>query len=390
MPEGFEIQAMLQRPGRTPLDLTPFLGSAVQWTTLAVGGFGACTITLPGDPKRWKREIPELSLLRLTHGTRVLWEGEVEDPGLSYTEGELAYRLTAIGLRSYLERTSVRRLWSKRDLEFTQGQLSQWTPDPAYNVQTGNFDPADLTKTGIRFMGSSEPAVTTKSNYWRIRAPSGLTFVRVMGTYQKAGSANLTAQIWSSPDFAVYTNHLNSAANTTAAFDYALVANAVDVLFGATTSVAYTPTSADFAQFYDVRALGTSLTEDVAGGFYGGTILRDLIALVPGLTLGDIESGSDFTIQAIERAVRSTALSVAEEVAGYYTREWGVWEDGRYDWKTYNLDEPQWFTTLEDLDELDLDGSVDGMAKTLYVLYSHPSEQREKEQSSTSTKQSNP
>jgi hypothetical protein len=152
----------------------------------------------------------------------------------------------------------------------------------------------------------------------------------------------------------------------------------------------------DWIQFYDIRVLGTSLTEDFwstpsDGGFYGGTILRDLIALVPGLTIGTIENGSDFVIGAIDRAVRSAVASVVDEVAGYYTREWAVWEDGRFDWKTVNRDEAQWMIRVADLQSgSELTSSVDGLAKTVYVLYADATDQRDKEASSTSVDQRNP
>jgi len=71
-------------------------------------------------------------------------------------------------------------------------------------------------------------------------------------------------------------------------------------------------------------------SEDSAGGVYGGTVLRDLVALCPDLRVGTIEDGSDFTITALERFTRATIRSVVDEVAGYYGREWGVWEFGRF------------------------------------------------------------
>src|SRR5207248_2020172 len=79
--------------------------------------------------------------------------------------------------------------------------------------------------------------------------------------------------------------------------------------------------------YTNLRLLGSGTVEDTTGGLYGGTILRDLIALVPDLAVGIIENGEDFTIDQMDRTVRDSALSVVDEVNSYYpTREWGVWE----------------------------------------------------------------
>jgi hypothetical protein len=83
-------------------------------------------------------------------------------------------------------------------------------------------------------------------------------------------------------------------------------------------------------------------------------------------------------------------LSVVEEVASYHTREWAVWEDGQFDWRQPNLDEPQWVLTLQDLVGLEIESSVDGAAKTTYVLYQDASTGTPTEQSATSTDRRNP
>jgi hypothetical protein len=82
-----------------------------------------------------------------------------------------------------------------------------------------------------------------------------------------------------------------------------------------------------------------------------------------------IDLGEDFAIESIGRTRHSTVQSVVEEVASYYNREVGVWEDGRVDWTERNLDEPQWLATLADLSSMTMTGSVDGVGRTTYVLF---------------------
>jgi hypothetical protein len=81
---------------------------------------------------------------------------------------------------------------------------------------------------------------------------------------------------------------------------------------------------------------------------------------------------------------------VVNEIAGYYTREWGVWEDGRFDWLTRDLDQPQWICPLATLVGLDLTATVDGSAKTVYVIYTDAASQTPTEQNATGTAQRNP
>ena len=389
------LEVVLDRAGRTPYRLTPNQDS-LRWTTAAVGGFGSCTFTLPGPPPFWKREIPHLSMLRIVLDTFVIWEGHVEDITLSMKDETTS--VTCFGLQRLLDLTSVRRIWSKRDIDLQVRSPSRLTPDPAFVLTTGTFDTADPTHVGVQVVGNGQTAVTGKATGAVYLAPSGITFSSVAFTRQKAGNANLLIQLWSSADGdATATNHLSSNVNTTTGDSATLVSNANVIVFTQNLSAGFATTSADLVRFYDIRVFGTSLTEDNTGagiganGFYGGTILRDLIALVPGLTQGVIDAGSDFTIASIERSVRSSARAVVEEVAGYYTREWRVWEDGRFDWKSVNADEPHWIATLDDLDSgSELTSTVDGLAKTLYVLYTDAASGMDAESSATSSDQRNP
>jgi hypothetical protein len=384
------IEAIIDRPGLKPLRLTPSLES-LRFSTAAVGGFGAASFDLPGDMGRWKREIPHLSLVRLVLDTETLWEGQVEDPTLRLANDPGA-AVQCFGLQRRLDENSVRRVWSKRDLSFQQRSLTVVTPDPAFEVGTGTFLLSDLTKIGIQYVGNGQTSSTAKAQQYLIVADDGLTFTTLVLTREKAGNANLFQQIYSAATDGLYSNHINDATNGTFTdVSVALVSNARFIILAEAVTANFATAVTDYCRFYDMRILGTTLAEDVAGGFYGGTILRDLIALVPDLQIGIIDAGSDYTIRALERAVRSASRSVVEEVAGYYSREWTVWEDGRFDWKTVNKDEPQWLCETASLQGgSELTFSVDGLAETVYVIYANAASQRDSEASASSTSQRNP
>jgi hypothetical protein len=357
-----------------------------------MGGFGSLAFGVPGDPARLKRELPHLSEVRLVLDTQTIWEGLIEDVGLELRGGDLGAQVTCFGEQRRLDRMSVRRIWSKRDLTL-QPRPDATGQDGAFDVVEGILDDADPTKAGLKYNGNGGTTAIGGAAHRVYIAPSGLTLTRIMGTRDKAGSANLFQQIWSSADTgSSYTNELSDNANVSGlAFDFDLVANANLVLLQAVANAAVALAATDLCRYYNLRVLGTSLTEDAAGGFYGGTILRDLIALVPGLTIGVVEDGSEFTIQQLERTVRTAARSVVDEVAGYYTREWAVWEDGRFDWKSVNADEPQWIVPLGDLQEgTELTTTIDGLAETVCVLYTDAASGLEADLSEPASEHGNP
>jgi hypothetical protein len=157
-----------------------------------------------------------------------------------------------------------------------------------------------------------------------------------------------------------------------------------------TNAGALTPTAADVVTFTNIRLLGTSLTEDTPGGFYGGTILTDLIGLFSSLFAGTIEAGSDFAIPAIEAGVRTMCDQVVTEVASYYAREWAVWESGRFDWKTPNLDEAQWVAPLTEIESLNIKASLDGLTSNVFVLYTNATDGNTAEQIASTSDTRNP
>lgn len=397
-----EITVTLDRPGRGPLDLTPH--TVPRWTTAAVGGYGSSQATLPGPPSRWKSQIPYLSVIRIRFGPRILFEGRIEDIGPTLAQGQLNTKIQGFGWRRLLDDTSVRRIWSKRDLGFRPITFAKGSTNygafvvaPArWNVQTGPIEPTDLSLSGVRVDGidGGGTASVGEGHMGEWIFPIGLTLERVLFDYVPSGNLSAIDQVvLTSADgntWSIIAENSVAPSSSPVSVNQGLAGRQTQVRFGLVVNTSFGVLSSYWLRYQNIRFLGTSIVEDTSGGFYGGTLLRDLIALVPGLTIGQIDVGSDFTIQAIERAIRSAAASVVEEIAGYYTREWAVWEDGRFDWKAPNLDEPNWIVELPDLSELDLTGSIDGIARTSYLLYSDAPTGLDAEASAASTDQRNP
>lgn len=396
------LTVVLDRPGDRPLELTP-IAESCSWDSAAVGGFGSCSFTITG--LRPRRDVPYLATVRLYYGTLQLWEGRVEDITFNVVDGQTTVK--AFGLRRLLDFTSVHRVWSLRDLDWKA--VTAWSGavgdgshtlsyQPAWTLQSGQFDTTDLTKVGIKvsgYTGSNSAGSLGQGNGMYVRAPSGITFLRVLCLYDASNSGGGATgyHIGSSSDGVTWT------ADAGAFLGSALSGQALSAALASGTYVrvgmwnadtAHSTTTSDYAIFRDVRMLGTSLVEDATGGFYGSTILRDLIGLIPGLAVGTIEDGNDFTIESIERRVRDAAASVVDEVAGFYAREWAVWENGRFDWITPNLDEPQFVFRIPDCVELELTGSLDALVGTSYVLYSDAATGNDAEASSAATSQRNP
>ena len=394
---------LVDRPGSTAVELTPRADS-VQFATAAVGGFGDASFSVDGIQTQL---LPYMATVRIMYGTQIVYEGRIEDRSVSIRKDDIATDLTCFGLQRLFSDNSVRRIWSLRNIDWgasvrppgasvgTGG--SSMTRTDLLAVATGHFDRTDLSKAGVQVSGTGQAVSSLLGEYGEFYLPSGLTIAQVLFSFVLSGANTGVTGMWGfkedmGSDGTVLAFDAASYQSSNASAGGSAAANTAGIRLGMVNpqGVTVTPTAADIAQFYDIRVLGTSMTEDATGGYYGDTILRDLIALCPGLTAGVIESGSDFTIQAIERAIRGTCLSVVQEVASYYAREWAVWESGRFDWRTPNLDQAQWIVSLKDCDQLDIEGSLDTHTKTAYVLYTDAASGIDAEASAASTSQRNP
>lgn len=400
-PPPVEITFTLDRRGNSPLRITP-VANSLKFTTLAQGGFGSCTFDVEGPLAYWRREIPELSLLTITYGEQVIYQGQVEDHGKRLADGQLLTTITCFGLQRRLDEVSIVRMWSKRDMQWEDETVSHRDPNKvaygAWTLTTGRFDPTNLARDGVAFTGTN----LRNFNSPRVRfclwwCPPGITPTRILNTYGEengTGFNGLSGYIDGTGTFVEITNYAPGAQ------DNAVPAGAIAVCLGvkATTSP-FTPDETIQGYHYGIRILGTASLEDdssdpLTAGFYGGTILRDLIPLIPDLAVGTVDDGSEFAIPQVSQDHRDFARVIVNQVVSLYEKEWGVWEDGRLDWHAVNLDEAQWLTTLENFVDLDLQSSVDGIARTAYVLYDNaaatPKGRNIGEASSSSVEQRNP
>jgi hypothetical protein len=398
---------LLDVPGGRPAELTP-IAETVTFATAAVGGFGDASFAVEGNQTRL---LTHLARVKIMFGTWVCWDGRIEDVKLSITAKGIQTNVTCFGMQRLLVDNSVRRIWMKRDIDWVASQIGNSAPlfnnntggggatnlamaREALPVTTGRFDEADSTKTGVKFVGNGVAVGQGFGNQAQWPIPIGLTLIGfrldVAASGANMGGTNIVAVFdadnyptTSTFSFGATTDGGGTFTNPLAGIMHI---GAVNISAGSLT-----PASTEKLEITNIRLFGVALSlADVFSGFYGGTILRNLLALCPGLTEGIVESGSDFTIQAIERTVRDTCLSVVQEVAGYYAREWAVWEDGRFDWKTPNLDEPQWTIAVADCNELEIETSVDTLTKTAYVLYTDAASGVDAEASAASTSQRNP
>jgi hypothetical protein len=336
----------------------------------------------------------------------VIWEGLVEDISMSLLDETTTVQ--CFGLQRLLDLTSVRRIWSKRDIDFQLAPGGFGTSSPFnvlnsipladINVAIGRYNPADASAFGIRITGNGAVVAANAGHGATVYLP-GFKIKTVrwqtgrQGIFGVAANFNERLLTWNQGSTSILDAYDFTGFATPSEQGVALLNDCDSIGFYCWNSSGgnQTPTWADIVDFTAIRILATAHDEDVLGGFYGGTILRDLVSLVPGLTVGLIEDGSDYTIQSIERSARDSARSVVGEVASYYSREWRVWEDGRFDWQSVNADEPQWITTLDDLDSgSEITSTIDGLAKTVYVLYADAASGLDNEASATASEQRNP
>lgn len=407
-----DLHVVVTLAGKT-FDIVP-AEKSLSWTTLALGGFGSCSFNLGGW---WTREkLPYLANVKVYWGDLPLWEGRVEDLRYSLSADGIETVVQCFGYQRLLDDVAVVRGWLKRDIPWREiGGGDGFSMGTGGIIKTtnlaksvGQYNPSDLTKSGIQVTGkgASVPAngfdgyeffagnAAVFHSYAATLVVSGAnTGISKMG-FLELGSNNTTpgGGTFYGTSQQVYDIVVSSPSNDPG--------NRIRMGMMNNSGGTLTPTSTDIVQLYNIAiiaartATGVNFerTDDggVTGAYFGGTILRDLITLVPGLAAGIIEDGSDFSMTSITSDVRRAARNVLNEVIGYYSREWGVWEDSRLDWKTPNLEEPQWILDIADLSGLQLDTTLDDLAVTEYVLYTDAVTDGPLEASAASTDQRNP
>jgi len=387
---------VVDRPGDRALELTP-LQETVRYSSNAVGGFAAASFTIEGEAAlRSERTIPFLSTIRIHHGSLQVWEGRVEDRKITIGGDTPTCQATAFGFKKLLEEKGVRRIWSSRSIPWqptldVDGLAPVFGTTPSLRtdlmfVSIGRFDPTAQSRSGVLVDNYTGVSGVLGGSNWAIYVlPPAINPVRTHARVATILGAKVYCQ--DSPDgrawqtvFAgdplvsgedVYWEHSGGARMI-------LVGSMSDGLGGNNGS------------FENIRVLCTTVREDEDGGIFGGTILRDLVAQIPGLGVGAIEDGSEFALPSIGRPLRDTALSVLEEVAAFYERQWAVWEGPSLYWRGSANQEPTWAVPLETLADFELDLSVAEMPRTTYVLFEDAASGAPDEASAVSTSQRNP
>lgn len=396
------FHVVVEQPGKgLTKPIMPVVGSP-RWSSAAVGGFGSASFDVP---YRYYDEFVWLAKVRVYDGTQLLWEGRVEDRSLNISSDEWTVSVKCFGFQRLLQENSVRRIWLLRSIPWRaswkiggshspgggtlatiSGVLPVLRTDTMF-CTVGQFDPNDLTRVGIFINNNSGAATANGHSNWAVYvAPEGISIVRFKATATGALPGG-GGSVWFAEDSVDSTTWTALIHNNTVgtSVDQATTSGARFLLLG----VAAVGLS-NFGIWEDIRILCTSIDEDTSGAMYGGTIMRDLIALVPGLGVGDIDSGSDFGIQSIARPVRDSIVSVVGEIASYYTKEWGVWEGGQFDWKELDQDTPHWVVELEDITGGSIDASIQGVTKTIYIVYENAATGEPEEQDAVSTDIRNP
>jgi hypothetical protein len=406
-----DLHAVLNYGGLTR-DLIPVANSC-SWTTLAVGGFGSCTFDLEG----WwtKDKVPYLATIKLYWGDIPLWEGRVEDLRYVISDSDFRTTVQCFGFQRLLTDTSVQQALIKADIPWraipggdgiTVGKNAAavfTVLSSSFAVTIGNYDPTDLSKNGVQVAGKGIAMSALQGNGADLTINNGWTAISMWYACAQSGAnaANIIPIVF----WTFGSNAWNTSGQATLGVTGGALQNFTDfpgesrIRLGAYCNAGITPTNTDILQYSNLRLIGRytdtfGLNFDDTGattfGCYGGNLLRFILGLVPDLVPGTIDIGSDFIIQAITASDTRATLDVISEIVSYYAREWGVWEDKRFDWKTVNLDEPQWILDIQDLSSLELDTTTDTIAKTSYVLYTDAASGLSGQQSAVSSDQRNP
>lgn len=395
-----------QKPDAKAIDISAEV-QGLRYSTLVPGGYGSCSFGVEGDLNLWTARLPHLAKVRVNDGSQLLFEGRLEDRSISVAADGARMQVNAYGYARLLSDVSLRRIWEMRNIPWQlvsdlNGSLGSqgltFRPQRVSSVTVGNIDETDLSVTGVQIVCTSNQSGSAgdANGVWFYTDESGPAYKRLYFSAEiPAGYSDGSIShvgIRSSTDGSSWSTDFDQQADAVEA----LGEIEVELTDGARfVQLIYVYTSAPAGAnggiaVKNIRLVGVDNAEDETGGFYGGTIFTDLVEQVPGLSPGFIESGSQFVVEELHRTTRSTPRSVVEEVAAYYLAEWAVWEDGRFDWTTPNLDQLEWVVQAADCISVDLEFSLEGMGRTTYVLYTNAATQLQTEESAEATRQSNP
>lgn len=129
-----------------------------------------------------------------------------------------------------------------------------------------------------------------------------------------------------------------------------------------------------FASFYNVRVLenrvgltGTTSSEPV----YGHELISNIVnqSLLPNNFFG---IDTDFTYQfpQFSYPISDTQRNALDAVTAYYNRYWAVWEDKRFYWSTWSLqNSADWIVSRDGGAQIDIDPSIVNAARVVRVQW---------------------
>lgn len=384
-----------------PREYTP-LPNTLHWSTNSLGGFGSAAVQIAGERLR---DFPYLAEVQITYGTTVLWEGRIEDRGLRMSGPEWNTTVEMFGYWRILETTGVSRAWSIRSFDWTEVDSTYpfavscaktliYKP-VAFKLTVGAFDKNDATRIGLEIRGID--GTTTRAgemNAAIYRLPPGITAVKLLFTATKAEITAGTVNIFVQDSVGGATWTSKYCAGTAGAQTVTLSAGATHVVIGTMITVAdvinENLAQLAYGQIENIRLLCTSLNEDVTNGFYGGTLLTDLVGQLSGVTAGVIEAGSDFSLDEANYTPRQSAADICRSIGSYYTREYGVWDDKKLNWTTPDLNAAGYIVPTAELSDFDATWSTDKLARTVYIEYDEAGTGIKREASAVGTDQRNP
>lgn len=412
------VNVTLDRGDLSPLDLTPMIEpGSLNWSSVVPGGFASCSFQVNGDFRRLLKLLPYLAIVRVVGDSgRVLFEGQIEDLSPTLSENTVGIKVGAFGLQNALKEDALRGFWSRRDMAWDTSLLGAGVSVSPYviaqglTVQTGQFDPTNPTLSGVKVLGDGSTGLPNSNlglAEWIV--PEGVAVAKWLGFYDgngvDTGSTKYEA-VWFAHESGAWVLKASST-TTNAGNTFTISPSSPDALAvgaGNFSGATYTPAANDWYAFYDMRMLGLITSEDVAdsynagtitfGGFYGDTLIKSILSYLANdgcpVGAGVIEPGTDFTIDHLDASVRRTAYDLLTEIAGYYSREWAVWENGLLNWTTPQLSQPQWIVPLGIVSSLDLDASVQNSQQAAYVLFTDAASGATSEAAAASTDRRNP
>jgi hypothetical protein len=372
--------------GSYSTDLTDRI-SGLNYSNVNPGGDEVCTFELLRSWFAGAPEIAQGTIIRVTDGLDVLWQGRIEENDRRVANAE-AIGVTAYGLGVRLKDDGTfMQIYVDRD-------ASKWGDMPFNEyvrlaaLDTGSFTWASSEGGLVCAVPNQALSTSAEHSAW-YTCPSGLTVGKVMyvGTQSIATPPIAAAQFLSanqdsfSGSAALVTPTLDSTLRTaTPASQWRYIAATLSVSAAGTPAVGTNRRYSKIAVYGNHGLTTRAIDASTPDGVYGGDVVNQLATGATGITVAQIDAPTTIIPHLVfdSPGTREEAIRAVNAFFGY---DWGTWgpssvfdssTNGFFRWTSRDTTSVAWEVSRQDCDDIALNVEMSSLYNSVDVHYTDP------------------